>query len=188
MVKNKIILFLLVVLSAGLIITPVYGVSIQDVSTEETIPGGQITVSVNSSDTGVIAIRGIPVGWEIDRFESDGGIAVREDGNDDGHNESIGWAWLDIQETVNPSVTLNVPSDEDPGDYTIQVSAIEQENQTDITNVTLTVQNPQDTTNTDQNTTGNNNQDGNQTQPQPGFTILAGLIAISSIYIYRIYN
>lgn len=186
MIKNKIILVILAILSVGLIITPVYGVTIQEVSTQESIPGGQITVSINVSDTGGVTIQGIPTGWGIDRYDDDGAIVIQEDGNDDGHNESIGWAWPEQQSTANPAVTLNIPSDENPGDHNIQIAALEGQNET-TTTTTLTVQNPQDTSDTGQNTT-NNNQDGDQTQPQPGFTILTGLIAITSIYIYRKYN
>ncbi len=191
MIKNKIILVFLAILSVGLIITPVYGVTIQEVSTQESVPGGQITVSVNVSNTGGVTMRGIPTGWSIDRYDDGGAIVIQEDGNDDGHNESIGWAWPEQQSTANPAVTLNIPSDENTGDYNIQITALEGQNET-TTNTTLIVQNPQNTSDTSQNTTDqnttNNSQDGDQTQPQPGFTILAGLIAITSIYIYRKYS
>lgn len=186
MIRNKIAPILLVILATGLLITPVYGVTIQDVSTEETIPGGQITISVNVSNTGGVTIQGIPTGWSIDRYDEDGGIVIQEDGNEDGHNESIGWAWPEQQSTANPTVTLNIPSDETPGEQNVLITALEGQNET-TTTTTLTVQNPQDAANTDQNTT-NNNENGNQTESQPGFTILAGLIAIISIYTYRKYN
>lgn len=90
--------------------------------------GGNVTVSFTVENTGnatgvVLNITDMPDGWEVQSQENANGTW------NDNENK---WVWLTVgaDETVEPSVTLSVPSDAS-GEYTIAATASTSDTSTD---------------------------------------------------------
>jgi len=85
-------------------------------------PGGQVTVSVQGKGIGSVTVSDIPNGWSVAGSQNDGAF-ITPDGEGDGikSHRKVLWAWSDNQSSVDVSVTLDIHSSAQTGDYTLTV-------------------------------------------------------------------
>ncbi len=105
------------------------------ISATDGTPGGQSTISVTADHVSGITIEGIPDSFTMANQNSTG-IYTTSDADNDGKNESIGWAWPEIG-TYNSSITFKIDSNTPTDQYIFTITA---KNGDEVsTNVSVTV-------------------------------------------------
>ncbi len=193
MSTKKLTILLSSIIFFSFTVSPVTAGQIDDVSIQKTTTGETktITISLSASNIGGITIEGLPNGWTIQNHTDDGAIFVQDDGNNDGHNERMGWAWPEQQSQTTVSATIQTPQTVQPGNYNLTTTTRNGGQTTDTITITISDQNQDRDQNQTENTNNQTNQDTNQTQQnqqddnqqQPGFTVLTALISIITIAI-----
>ena len=81
-------------------------------------------MDVSAEDVGFVSISGIPDDWEVDSSQNEGAF-LGPDGLGDNINDSgeVAWVWDDGQDSVDVSVTFNVPVATTLQDYDLDVEA-----------------------------------------------------------------
>jgi len=105
-------------------------------------PGGQVTVPVQANGVGGVTITNIPTSWSVDSSQNDGSF-LGPDGQGDSVSSqgSVLWAWSSDRSSVDVSVTLNIPSTAQTGDYPLTVETEDSSGNTNTYTETVTVQN-----------------------------------------------
>ena len=112
--------------SSGTVIAQSQGSTISvEVNANDTVSaGGQVEVTVNSTDTGSVTVEGIPSDWTVSSSQNDDAfVAPTGSGNSIEKDGLVLWAWADDQFAVNVSVLLAVPDAVEPGEYEFTVVA-----------------------------------------------------------------
>lgn len=135
-------------------------------------PGDTVTISVTLTNTGnnpggYIANVSVPDGWSVDDQVDDG--AIWNDGD-------RAWLWqsIDSGDSVTPSITMAIPSDESAGSYEIATVVKSTEGIEANTTHTVTVDSQADTASDENDTSKTDNK-------IPGFGIGSAIMALSGV-------
>lgn len=130
-------------------------------------PGETVTVSVTltnsgQNDSGYIVEISVPDNWTVTSHTNDGGVWNEDDRS---------WLWQTISpgDLVTPAVTVEIPSDETGGSYTIEAVAKSSDGIEGTTTQTVTVESRTENsgTDTEQDTDSANNDGTASTDAEP---------------------
>lgn len=144
MIKKAVIVATLVslvfVAASGSVVaqTPTTSVSVE--TDGPVSPGGEATVAVSAESAGSVRVEGIPSGWGVSSSQNDGSFIAPDEMGDDTENGTVLWAWEQDRQTLNVSVTFDVPEDTQEGNYTLDVGAERRDGMTDNGSAVITVQ------------------------------------------------
>lgn len=88
--------------------------------------GESTTVNIDAQDLSSVTLRNIPTSWSVASSQNDGASVVPDGGGDNiAADGNVTWEWSSEQDSVAVSVTLDVPSSAQIGDYTLEAEAVD---------------------------------------------------------------